>query len=96
MNASTHVLGTTDDLQRFVCTDIHLADAQLVGIGMLFTLQHVTDHDTLRQAGEIVEFLDFETGHRQPFTQLFSGFIHLHKILQPGERNPHREVELGE
>ncbi|CAI8371472.1 MAG: Uncharacterised protein [Synechococcus sp. MIT S9220] len=95
MDACTHVLGSTDNLQSLLSTHIHLADTEFVGIGMPLAGHDFTDHNTLSQQREIFQLLHFKSSHRQAFTQLISGLIHLHQILQPGERNPHWELEVS-
>ena len=95
MNSRAHVPGPTDNLQSLPIADIHLADTEFVGIGMPIAGHDLTHNNALGKQGEILHLLHFEACHRQPFTQLISGLIHLHQILQPGERNPHRELEVS-
>ena len=93
VDAGAHVGGAADNLQHLASSDPHLADAELVGIGMGFALLDVTDDDPARQGREILDLLDFKASDREAFRQL-SGleliWLHLHQFLQPLERDPHR------
>ena len=50
----------------------------------------MTDNHTLGASAQVIGFLDFETGHGQPFREILHGLLHLDQFLQPGERNPHQ------
>ncbi len=93
MNASAHVGGTTNNLQWCTCTHIHFADAQLVGVGVFFTLEHVAHHHALGQRAEVFNLFHLKACHRQAFGQLFCGVLHLDEVLKPGEGNPHGAVK---
>ena len=95
MNTRPYILCPADDLKLIVCAHIHFADTELVSIGVGIAGHNLSHNHSLGQKREIVHLLHLKASHRQAFSQLISGFVHLHQILQPGERNPHRELEVS-
>jgi len=89
MNSGPHILGAADNLQRLGGADVHRADAQLVGIGMLISVLHMAHHHTGGSGGEILDLFHLKAGHRQTFGELFGGQITGHQLPQPLERDPH-------
>ena len=101
VDTGADVAGAADDLQWFCCAgggacccgvgrcDPHGADAQLVGVGMGLAGFHIAHHHAGSAGGQILNPLDLEAGHREPFRQGVAGQIAGHKLPQPLERDLH-------
>ena len=72
-NPGPHVFRAAHNLQRLGGADVHRADAQLVGIGMLIAVLHMAHHHTGGAGGEILDLFHFKASHRQAFGELFGG-----------------------
>ena len=90
MDPGTHVAGTTNDLDRGLSSDIHLADAELVGVGVFLPLQHMANHHALGPGAEVINVVHLKACHRQTLGEIVHGLIHLDQLLQPGDGYPHR------
>ena len=64
VDAGQHVGSPADDLQRFRSPDIHLADAEFVGVGMGLPVAHVAHHHPLGLGRQIIDGIHLEPGHR--------------------------------
>ena len=85
MQSSPDILGAADDLNRFPGTDIHLADAEFVGIGMLLALLHQPQHHALGPGAQIFDLLLLKSGHRKTMSQFVDGSRQLNQLLEPRE-----------
>jgi hypothetical protein len=81
MDSGTDVGGTTHDLERLVCSDIHTADTEFVGIRMFLAFEHRPDHDPPGPSAEIIDFVHLEASHRETVSQGVDGIIHLDQLL---------------
>ena len=82
LQARTHIGRSADHLEGFrTVTD--LANAQLVGIGMLLGAQHLPDHHTTELAGNRGHRVHFEADHGQPRDQFVARNIRVYPSAQP-------------
>ena len=83
------ILGAADDLNRFLGTDIHLTDAEFVGVGMFLPFFDETHDDALGPGAEILNLFLLESRHRQTMGQRVDRVRHLNQLLEPREGDPH-------
>ena len=73
-DSHTHPLlqvdAAADDILDLSVADIHLADSQLVRVGMGFDLLDHADDHVVKTAGQILHILHFHRGHGQIICQL--------------------------
>ncbi len=88
---------TADDLQRLAAIDVRPAidgeHAQLVGIGMLFGIDHLGDGEGL-QRRLVVDGFDLEPDHGQPLDDFIERGVGVEMVLEPGECEFHGSVLL--
>src|SRR5262249_37408524 len=84
-----------NDLER-LAADIHFADAQLVGIGMRLRREHMTNAEARELLRRILYALDFEAEIGEAFADFRERSLGLQMILEPGERELHRDPPPAE
>lgn len=72
-----------DDLQQFALPRIHLADAQLVGVGMFFGLDDLRDHHLGEHGGHAVLLFHFQPRHGEQMPQRIRIEIRTDETAQP-------------
>ena len=77
-----------DNLLELPAAVLHLAQAQLVGVGMRLALRDAPDHDAGERGRCRLHRVDLETGHGEPVDQFFRG--------DPGEVHPFPEPFFAE
>ena len=68
---------------------LHLAHAQAIGIGMLFSLHHPPDGESRKRFGRVDDFLHLKAEIRERFCDLVHARIRIEMILQPGKGEFH-------
>ena len=90
--AGGHVRGAADDLARLIVTGIDDADAEPVGVWVAAGLEHATDDEVLQGADAMVlDPLDLGPGHRQPLGERVRVELRAAVLVQPVDRDPHRQ-----
>jgi hypothetical protein len=78
------ILCAGDNLQRFTCADVDLADPEVVGIRMPFQLEHLPNHDVFNLAAFFFPALYFRAAHGDRFGECpHRHFIERYKFFQP-------------
>ncbi len=80
--ARTHVRRAADHLKG-LRTVADLADAQFVGVRVLFGAQYFTDHHAAEFAGGRGHAVDLQTRHRQTSHQLVAAYLRAYPATQP-------------
>ena len=83
-DADAGVRGTADDAQQGALPHIHLADPQLVGIGVGRDVTDLPNHHTGERRRNRAQLLNLEPAHGQRVGQLFGGNRWIAKMAQPG------------
>ena len=65
------VLGTRQDLDKFSLSEIHLADPEMVGIGVALDRGHLTGDDAFQAFSQMDDPFHFQADVRQPVRQFF-------------------------
>ena len=82
LQARAHVGRAADDLEGLAAV-ADLADAQLVGVRMLFGREHLADHHAAEGAGDRQVGVDLEADHGQASDQLVMGNLRICPAPQP-------------
>jgi hypothetical protein len=86
-----HIGRATDDRCRLRLADLHLADAQAIGIGMAERLEHAADDVVIAGRRAVAEPpFGLRTGQRQPRGELLGGERRVAVLTQPFERDEHQ------
>ncbi len=88
-HAGARVRRAAHDLDRLAVAGIDHADAQPIGIGMLFRLDDFGDDEGREQLRLVLEALDFEPDHGELVGDLAERTIGVEMLLQPGEGEFH-------
>ena len=74
-----YVLGSSEDLDQFLLSQVHLAHPQMVGIGMPFNLGHLPGDDSFQAFPQMDHLFHFQTHPGQFIRQHFrrNGNIHI-------------------
>ena len=83
-HSSANVGCTTNNLQRFVFAGRHLADAQLVCIGMRFDSDHFGNDDAAEPGSDGLNSIHFQTCHGQLLRELLRVQFGVYPLSQPG------------
>ena len=76
--------GAADDGEGLLGADVHLADLEAVGVGVLFGAQDFR-HDHLAESrGDRFQGFDFEAGHGQEMAEFLSVQGGIDEATQPG------------
>src|SRR5690348_7404475 len=89
-----HVWCTADDAKMTGCAGVDVAQAQAVGIWMAFDLQHLRHVHVRESRIDVVDALDFESGHREAAANFVEVSLDRDEFLQPTKRQPHDEASL--
>ena len=101
VDAGAHIGGTADDLQRFSGSHLHLADAQLGGVGMGLAVADIAHHHSGSLGRQILDRIHLEAGDRQALRQGLDRQIEriacgaAHQLLQPLVRDAHGSDPIG-
>ena len=72
------VLGAGDDLHRLFPADIHLADPELVGVGMVLHRDDLAGNDVVHRLTEVFHFLDLKAAHCHLIAEDLGGDVDVH------------------
>ena len=87
--ALADILRARNDLDEVGLAHIHLADPEMVGIGMALDLLDATRHDALEAGVGTDDILNRHAGHREAVCELFRRPIEINIIFQPLNGNLH-------
>ncbi|MDT4829886.1 hypothetical protein FQZ97_633200 [compost metagenome] len=82
LQAGAHVGRAAHDLEGLAAV-ADLADAQLVGVRVLFGAQHLAHDHAAEGTGHRGDAVDFEAGHGQTSHQLVAGYLRAYPAPQP-------------
>ena len=88
-------IGRAADDLLFALVGCHLADAEPVGIGVLFGLQHLADGKFGEPGGGVHHLFHFEAEIGQDLGDLVHRGIGLQVVLEPGQGEFHRDSPLA-
>ena len=82
-----HVLGPGEDLDQFPLPQVHLADPQMVRIGMPFDLGHLPGDDPFQAFAQMDHLFHFQAHPGQFVRQHFRRYGNIHILFQPINRS---------
>ena len=71
------------NLQQLARAVVHLANAQAIGIGMLFNGGDQADHHVFESGRSRLDIFDLQAGHGELVAQFFGTQLGIHKAAQP-------------
>jgi hypothetical protein len=83
LDAGGGIGGAADDLQQLALPRVHLADAQLVGVGVLLGLDDLRDDDLGEHGGHAVLLFHFQPRHGEQMPKLIRIEIRTDETAQP-------------
>ena len=89
LHAGARVGRAAHHLESFAAPGIDGADAEPVGVGVRAGLDHVADHEFGERGGRIVDRVDLEPDHRQPFGDRLAPGVGIEMLAQPGQGELH-------
>ena len=84
-----HVGCAADDLDGFLAADVHHADVQVIGIGMIHTGNNMADNDLVKLLAGLVHAFNGGAGHDHFGSIFFSAHGNLNVFLEPFHRYLH-------
>src|SRR6185436_5545921 len=92
--AGGHVRRTADD-RPLAVAGVHLADAQLVCVGVLLDGEDLAHHEGVRRwSSDMTDPLDLDAVHGNLVRQLLDGELRVAVGTQPGDRRPQRNCSM--
>ena len=88
-HAGARIGRAANDLGRVAVAGVDQADAQPVGIGMLFGLDDTRDDVGREQLALVLDALDLESDHRETAHDVVKRGIGVEMLLEPGEGEFH-------
>ncbi|MNI41103.1 hypothetical protein D3C73_953470 [compost metagenome] len=94
LQAGSRVRRAAHDLQAFAGAIVHLADTQLVGVGMRRDLDDVTHDHTGKGRRDGCGVFDFQAGHGEPVREFIGCDRRVDQRTQPGFRKLHDQPSV--